>query len=248
MIRDNMNGKEVEEVVLESRVRLASDLVSAEQRERKRMAQILHDDLQQQLYALQMQLQFLREKMDPGGAGLEGESDLKETLDQIESLVDASLDLTRNLMVDLSPPLPEGTSLLVTFDWLGEVMFNNVGLEVTVKGNDSVDELAHSLHLLLFQMVRELLVNVVKHAQVKDAEITIDRQEDGIAVTVSDEGIGFDVDRVMAQHQQKGGFGLHNMNERLKLFGRGADIQSAPGQGTRVTIFMPFLIQVNHGG
>lgn len=142
-------------------------------------------------------------------------------------------------MLDLNPPLAKGTGLLMSFEWLGWQMLNTYGLEVTVKGDDSAGELDHNLHRLLFQMVRELLLNVVEHAQVKEAEITVETEEDGVTVTVSDEGRGFDIDRVMAYRGN--GLGLRNIDVWLKLFGRGVEIKSAPGQGTQVTLFMPIV-------
>lgn len=97
--------------------------------------------------------------------------------------------------------------------------------------------------ILLFQIVRELLFNVVKHAGVKEAQVTLKDGPGGLTVTETDKGKGFDVAQVLARHGI--GFGLHNVRERLHLFGGRLDVQSQPGNGTRITFFMPHESKMN---
>jgi signal transduction histidine kinase len=93
---------------------------------------------------------------------------------------------------------------------------------------------------LLFQTVRELLFNVVKHADISQARVTLKSIEEGTTITVKDGGKGFDTDTVLAEDGD--GFGLRNLRERLLLFGGSATITSAPGEGTYILLFLPHFI------
>lgn len=247
VMRDNTTRKAAEEALqksearyrelaktLEERVRtrtvqvrqLASKLVTAEQAVRQRLAQTLHDDLQQIIYAIQVQLQLLPE---------EGKSEAE--FEEMEEMVHHALALTRQLTMELSPPVLEGEGLDEAMTWLAKHMGELYQLQVTIEANDHVP-VSEERRILLYQIVRELLFNVVKHAGVKAALLTLQDEGNGLIITVSDEGKGFDVSTLSGTGSPS--FGLHHVQERLELFGGRADIDSQPGAGTRVTLFLPY--------
>jgi PAS domain S-box-containing protein len=207
---------------------LASELVTAEQSVRQHIAHLLHDDLQQMLFAIEIQLGFLRED---GGT--------KEEFDEVVETVRQALGLTRQLAVELSPPVLGGSGLPETLTWLAQHIADVYQLRVTMEVNDDLPVASEEHRILLYQNVRELLFNVVKHAGVSEAQVTLQAKEDGFAVTVSDQGRGFDPAQLTSR--RNGHFGLHSVNERLRLFGGRADIDSKPGAGTRVTLFLPHI-------
>lgn len=205
---------------------LASELIASEQTVRQRIAQSLHDDLQQTLYASKVQIQFLREEF--------GE---KAELKTMEKTISHALDLTRKVTLELSPPVLEEEGLTEGLNWLAKHMRELYGLRVEVKSNDHPDTATKEQRVLVYQIVRELLFNVVKHAGVQEAEVGLQESDEGLTVLVSDYGRGFDVTEKTAEANAS--FGLRSIHERLQLFDGRADIESKPGAGTRVRLFLP---------
>jgi PAS domain S-box-containing protein len=205
---------------------LASQLVAAEQTVRQHIAHLLHDDLQQMLFAVEMQLELLR-----------ADTERQDEFDEILETTRQALILTRQLAVELSPPVLEGAGLYETFTWLARHIADTYQLHVRVEGSDSSITASGEQRSLLYQIVRELLFNVVKHAGVPEAQVVLQAKEDGFTITVSDQGQGFDLAALTGTENRH--FGLRSVQERLQLFGGWADIDSQPGGGTRVTLFLP---------
>lgn len=215
---------------------LAGQLTMAEHEERARIAEVLHDDLQQQLYSLQIHLEFVR------GAAVNEE--LREEIEGMEKYLIAAMNTARQLSVDLSPPILEGEGLLEAIQWLSGQMAQQYQLDVQVRAGESLPALDRERRVLVFQMVRELLFNVVKHAGVKEAVVNlqfIDDLETGESyrIDVIDQGVGFEPDVVLEPGNARIGRGLQHMKERLRFVGGRFALDSQPGQGTRVTIVAP---------
>lgn len=227
---------------LEERVRqrteqlrsLASQLTLAEQGERRRISQILHDDLQQLLFGLQVRVQML-------------EIDLKrnvipappDSAEPLSALIDRAIRTTRSLSVDLSPPVLEGEGLNQSFEWLKFQMEDVHGLDLELTIADGCCRVpGKDMRVLIFQLVRELLFNVVKHSGVKKARLDAFEKEGFLTLCVSDEGRGFDVESLAAR-QSRTGLGLFSVRERLALFGGRLHVDSHPGKGTTATITIP---------
>lgn len=208
--------------------RLAADLTEAEQRERRRVAQVLHDDLQQILYALQVKHQLITRALAADGP------DPAPLLGQAEALLDQAIHATRTLTVDLSPPVLRGEGLDRTLEWLAVRMKEAYGLDVAVDSVGHV-EVASNVQVLLFQVVRELLFNVVKHAGTASAHLRVERDDDLVRLTVADRGVGF----AAPTDDERRGFGLLSVHERLQLAGGRLDVDSTPGGGTRVVVTCP---------
>jgi len=121
-------------------------------------------------------------------------------------------------------------------------------LAVTITAPAGADRLAPETHVLLFQAVRELLFNAVKHGRVDRASVTMTAGEEGVRVVVEDEGVGFDPARIDGRTPALGGYGLLTARERLAAMGGTLAIDSAPGSGTRATVVLPHAALVDGGG
>ncbi|HLS29179.1 MAG TPA: PAS domain S-box protein, partial [Opitutales bacterium] len=207
---------------------LAGQLTEVEERERRRLAELLHDHLQQILVAAKMQVGMLSHSA-------ENES-LNEGLKRIDDLLERSIEASRSLTVELSPPILYDAGLGPAFAWLARRMHDDHGLEVTVEGEEEVGPEVETLRAFLFQAVRELLFNIVKHARVKTAKVTLERDDGTIEVCVSDGGIGFDPEQLRVKQAANAGFGLFSIEERLELLGGTMNLDTAPGNGTMVRI------------
>lgn len=214
--------------------RLAAELVLAEHAERQRIAQILHDDLQQLLFALQVKLQVKVGR--PGSTRLEEQAARPI---EVNTLVARAIDVTRTLTAELSPAVLKGDDFAVTLDWLAVRMKDLHGLEVAVETERPVF-LPLNLRALLYQLVRELLFNVVKHAGVDRACVTLVREESRLILRIEDEGAGFDLGVRQEQGPKvRGGFGLHSVGHRLSLLGGRLEMDTAPGKGARMIVYVP---------
>jgi PAS domain S-box-containing protein len=207
---------------------MTAELTLTEQRERRQLAQMLHDGLQQLLVGAHFQLEL----MDEGQSISEGISQLRKILNE-------AIDASRSLAMELHPPILERNDLWAAIKWLGDWMHKTHGLRVHIKSPQSIQPLNHEILIMLFQSVRELLFNVVKHAGVKRASVELNRLDEKIALTVKDNGGGFDPIKLRMKGGASGGFGLFSMRERLAPFNIRIEIQSAPGKGSRIKLLVP---------
>ncbi|GMV51207.1 response regulator [Nitrospirales bacterium NOB] len=210
---------------------LANELNLTEQRERKRLATELHDYLAQLLVVVRMKLRQTVPLIT--GARV---SDLLKEADQA---LTQSLEYTRSLVAELTPPTLKEFGLLDAMTWLAAQMQRH-GLTVTVQQDTDEPAIPEDQAVLLFQSVRELLFNVLKHARAKEATITVAlTDDDKLQVVVSDNGCGFvphPQDRGAAPAQ----FGLFSIQERMAAMGGRLDIESALGGGTRAILTTPY--------
>jgi PAS domain S-box-containing protein len=209
---------------------LAGELTISEQRERKRLASLLHDHLQQLLVGAKFRLTILGNKVEDDG--------INQATREIEELIDESIKSSRSLTAELSPPILHDAGLNAGLEWLGRRMADTQGLLVALKITQ-IDSLPEDLTILLFEAVRELLFNVAKHAKTSSASIKVERIEDILKIAVSDNGIGFDPAALPPAGEAGRGFGIFSLRERVELFGGSLEIDSAPGRGSRFVIAMP---------
>lgn len=212
---------------------LASQLTMAEQKERRRIAQVLHDDLQQRLYGIQMRINSLQQYSKSGK-----QEKLRDEIEQAKAWIEDAISTTRRLSVDLSPPVLKKEGLVEALDWLRTQMKELHGLEVDIEAKHAARVPDEDMEIFLFQVVRELLFNVVKHAGVDRATVEITDADDHLTICVADEGRGFDPDE-MGEQAHDGGFGLTAARERLELFNGRLEIDAAPGEGTRMIVHVP---------
>jgi PAS domain S-box-containing protein len=223
-----------ERVRAEQQIRaLAVELTEAEQAERHRLSQVLHDDLQQRLFAVQMQLSFLKDAYEKND--LQG---FKVEFPQLEEWLAEAIQVTRHLSVDLSPPILHGEGLIEATIWLSSQMQEQYGLNVKIQSDGTPPPVTEKVRVLAFFAVRELLFNIVKHAGTLDAKINFEQNNGYLSVTVSDDGKGFDSQR--AGKNGSSGQGLLTLRHRLNLLGCSMEVNSQPGNGTEVVIEIPY--------
>ena len=214
---------------------LACELTAVEQRERRRLAEILHDHLQQLLVGARFSVSLLQSQTRAVEAS--------ESVRQVDDLLRQSLEVTRTLTIELSPPaLQEG--LIPGLQWLAEWMRDRHGLRVDLQTDGKPDPQSREVSLLLFQCVRELLFNISKHAKVDRATVRIDQADDvHLRIMVCDEGIGFDPKQPPPSNRPGSGFGLTSVRERLELIDGCVRVDTSPGTGTRITLEAPLQLQ-----
>jgi two-component system CheB/CheR fusion protein len=219
----------------EQLVRLSSQLTMAEQRERKRLAQTLHDGLQQYLMAAKMQLGGLIEETSDAA--------LKQTLNEVENLLGESIRVSRSLAAELTPPILHEAGLLAGLEWLSRWMSEKHGLKVELVIQMDAPILTDDVKVLVFESVRELLLNVVKHARTLSATVSLFQKDlQSLQITVSDNGQGFDPAGIAVIGAEGEGFGLFSIRERISLICGRFEVDSSPGAGARFILTAPLAI------
>jgi PAS domain S-box-containing protein len=210
---------------------LAAELTEAEEQERRRLAKILHDHLQQLLVAARIKTAVLRRRAE--------DDNFLRTLEQIDDVLNQAITESRSLTVELSPPVLYDAGLAAGLDWLARQIEEKHGLRVEVDADPEAEPTDESTRVFLFQTVRELLLNVVKHAQTDLAHVELKPlEEDRLRLIVADAGVGFELSALESQGMS-GGFGLFSIRERLELLGGHLAVEASPGGGTRMTVDIP---------
>ena len=211
---------------------LASELGQAEQRERKRLSRILHDHVQQLLVAAKMELEVLGRT----SGSIRGPADVSIA----DGLLNDTIRALRSLAVELSPPILHEAGLVAGLRWLAARMGEQHKFVVNVSADSEVEPAGEDVRVLLFECVRELLFNALKHSGVREAGLSIGRAPDGrIGITVEDSGVGFVSSGIWTRTDGRGTVGLFSIQERLAHIGGSMRIDSTPGRGTRVVLVGP---------
>lgn len=210
---------------------LAAELALAEQNERHRIAQDLHDNLQQQLFAVQFALHDLRKR-----TAVESD-EVQVAAEEAHTLLTGAIVLTRRVTRDLSLPTFPGEGFAQTLQRLTMELSERHGLHVELSVAESLPMPNEAMRNLLLPLLRELLFNVVKHAGVNKAALSLSVLEGEVAVIVTDDGEGFDTETL--QDPQVSDLGLHSVRGRLQVVGGRLLLDSNIGQGTRASIFIP---------
>jgi signal transduction histidine kinase len=211
---------------------LSAELSLAEEGERRRIAEMLHEDLQQLLVAARMQLAALCRTQDAA----QREPIAREIADVLER----SFQLTRSLSVELAPPVLYEHGLAAALEWLAAETRKNYNVEVTVEADSSANPKAADVRIFLFRAVRELLLNSVKHAIGSTIHITMQHlRSHRVRIIVADDGPGFDPTLLNDNRTGSQTFGLLNIRDRVRSFGGKFHIDSGPNRGTQITLWLP---------
>jgi len=211
---------------------LAARLTLAEEQERRRIAVGVHDQIGQRLALAKLALQSLNASTsDPST-----HRPLEDACKEIDQVIEDAHSLTFELS---NPVLYEAGFAGAVESWLMHQIRGRHGLQYTFESDDGVATLDRDIGIALFQIVRELLANVVKHAKAQRLDVCIRRAGDKAQITVQDDGIGFEPSQVSMPGSRVGGYGLFSVRERLEYLGGSLTIDSAPSEGTRVFIAVP---------
>lgn len=232
-IRDITIRKEQEKKIREHQQELASlteELLLAEERERHRIALVLHDSIGQSLAFSKRELGVLQKKSPES---------VRQGLEYVKEQIDLAVRQTRDLTFELSPTTLHTFGLEAAVEELVEQLAAHENLQYHFEATDEDKPLTEQFRTLLYRAARELLLNIVKHAEARNVSIRIDRQNKSVRMIIEDDGKGFDVSQLQRTARQQEGFGLFSIRERLTYVGGKFTIESEPGRGTKVTLVAP---------
>ena len=208
---------------------MASQLALAEEQERRRIATEIHDHISQSLAVAKLRLGMLRSTLSP--EQLKG-------IDEVRDLLSQVIAQSRSLTFELSPTVLYELGLGAAIEWLIEQR-SNYGVRIEFENKAPTIQLKHDLSVTVFQAVRELLANIVKHAKATQATVQMSRLGETLIIDVNDNGIGFYPPEQLRRRVGETSLGLFSVQERLDHLGGKTNIDSALGQGTRVRLTIP---------
>jgi signal transduction histidine kinase len=234
--RDITKRKEYEELISGYQDQLSllvSRLSLVEEKERRRIAKDLHDNIGQILACAKLKLGELSKSCD---------AECSAPLKQIDGLVEQSISYTRSLTSELSVPILYEMGLEPAVAWLGREFQKNHSVQFHMRDDGTSKPLSDDARIILFKAIRELLTNVAKHARAMNVTVSLARKDGSLQVTVGDDGIGFDMASIRKGPRIQTCFGLFSIREALKNSGGSIEIVSAPGRGTRITLTEPLEV------
>lgn len=209
--------------------KLASELSLTEVRERRRIAEDLHDHLAQYLALIRMKLSnFQGNTMFCG---------YEQDLVEIQGLLDKAISYTRHLTMAISPPILYQLGLIPALEWLAEEYSRSHKLNIHVNAGRRLIDIEEDLRGMIYRSVRELMLNAVKHANAGSVDVTVAADAENLDISITDDGKGFDPEAVSSNSDA--GFGLFSISERLKYLGGELTVRSQPGAGTTVLFRCP---------
>lgn len=213
---------------------LASRILSAQEAERVRVSRELHDDTGQALTLILVRLQLVE--------NMTRDPEVQHELAELRELVVDTLDGVRRLAVQLGPSVLEDLGLRSALEWLADRVRGDTGLRVDLRVDCEDGRVPAETQIALFRVAQEALTNVVRHARASRAEIRLADGGGAVLLTVSDDGIGFDV--AEARARPAASVGLFGMAERVALVGGTIELLSRKGAGTRVEVRVPVREEV----
>ena len=234
VVRDVSDRKLLENKLLnyqEQLRSLAAQMGQTEERERRRIAEGLHDHVGQTLALAHLKLETLKASSS--------DRERAELMDQLTSALDQMDVDVRSLTFDLSPPVLYALGIRPAIEWFAEQLTQQHGLQVRVEEDEDGEKLLQEdMRALVFRCVRELLLNVVKHAQAGSATVRLNVDGDHLRIEVEDDGCGFDVSELDTPRGHAG-FGLFSIRERLRFAGGELRVESRLGAGTSCMVTVP---------
>lgn len=210
--------------------KLNSELTLAEERERRRIAENLHDSLGQTLSLAYMQLSSITD--------IKFSEKANKVINTISELLNKAISESRSLTYDLSPPILYELGLMATFKWKLEQVEKKHGISTILSGENGKIEIQKEFNIFLYRIVSELITNVIKHANASLIELNIQKGKKYYYITVKDDGVGLK-QKFDKKNLSKGGFGLLSIAERLDTIKGQFKMESNEGEGTKATVAIP---------
>jgi PAS domain S-box-containing protein len=210
---------------------LGTELTLVEERERRRIAAELHDQIGQNLALGKLKVAAL----EKGATARK----LKSELSAVRRLLEVSIRDARSLIFDLSPPVLYELGFPAALEWLAERIGEQYGVPVDFEDRAPGMVLEGDRQVILFQVVRELLVNMGKHSKAGRAKVILANEEGALKIQVNDDGVGFDARQMLESRGRAGGYGLFSMSERLRSLGGRLEVRSMPGKGSQIILALP---------
>lgn len=213
---------------------ISAQLLQTEESERRRIASDLHDQVGQTLAACRIELGECLSLVD--------DVQLKSKIQKTRLLLEQSIQETRSLTFDLSPPVLTELGLIQALHWLAEKHTRPEGPLIACHAPASLS-VGQEPSMLLFRITRELVLNAIKHAAARRISISIASEPGRLRIQVVDDGVGFAAETVINRGGSAGGFGLFSIRDRLRFLGGRLDCESAPGKGSHITVTVPLDMQ-----
>lgn len=212
---------------------LSSQLLTAQETERKRISRELHDELGQALMVMKLRFNFIEKNLH------KDQTDLKRECEQGLQYIDQVIENVRRLSRDLSPSILEDFGLSATLRWLinNFAKSHRIKVDLEMIALDSL--LPQDSHVIVYRIIQEALTNAGKHSAASRVSIAISKENGRVLLVVEDDGTGFDADEVISGNPAEKGLGLETMKGRAQMIGGVLDIKSQPGRGTRLTLSIP---------
>jgi PAS domain S-box-containing protein len=209
---------------------LTEELLLTEERERRRLALLLHDSIGQSLAFSKREIGVLQKR---------AREEVRQGLEYVKEQIDEAIRQTRSLTFELSPTTLHTFGLEAAVEELAEQFAQRGGFQYHFEATGEDKPLSEQIKALLYRASRELLTNISKHAQASNVFIRIDQVDGSIRIVIEDDGKGFDITRLEEIVHQQQGFGLFSIRERLTHVGGTFAVESTPGKGTKVTLVAP---------
>jgi len=214
---------------------LSAQLLSAEERERKRIARDIHDSIGQALSAIKFSVESSILSMADHSF-----SSAESVLEKIVPLTQQSIDEVRRIIMDLRPSMLDDLGLVATLSWFCrefEAIYTNISVERKIEVEEK--EIPFTLKTVIYRIVQEALNNAAKHSSTDKILLSLASGEENLELVIEDQGVGFDPEQMGEGNGGRKGMGLASMKERAYLSGGSFAILSAPGNGTRIRILWP---------
>jgi PAS domain S-box-containing protein len=231
--------KQAEEIILADQAALkslSSELLLAEERERRRIAGELHDSIGQILAFSRRELVGL-EKSVP--------AKIATSLKEVGGQLDKAVKQARTLSFELSPSVLYDLGLEAALDDLARRFSEERRIKCRFRSGGAAEPVEDAVKVLLYRCVRELLINVAKHAGASQVRISLQSIDNRVHIRVEDDGKGFDISALEIGSGKPRGFGIFNIRERLKHIGGGFEVETGKGRGTRITLVAPLGIKAS---
>ncbi len=210
-----------------------SQIIEAQENERRRISRELHDEIGQALTAIKFNLEMIDKELPQTFPVVRGR------LGDAKSLSNQTITAMRRLSMDLRPAMLDELGLVPTLRWYVQNLSKRLGINSQFQAIGLEEKLPPQIETALYRIVQEALNNISKHAEANQVEISLEQRNSTIYASIMDNGKGFDWDKVLHPESPERGSGIIGMQERISLLGGKIDIQSRPGFGTRISIEVP---------